>query len=270
MTYHAGTTPVDFDDAAAGAVTAINAWCAQATGGMIDKIVDQSLIGSGTRLVAVDAVHFSAPWQQAFAHEAITVEPFHRTGKGDAQASYLRATRAYAAAALDGVQVVALPYAGGQLEAVVVVPTDPDGLGALDARLDAPELARLAQAPQPGREVALALPRLHLAGAPMLLRDTLCGMGMPSAFQSGAADFSAISTTPVYIAQVVHRCVIDLDERGTTAAAATAAMMPRGRALRAPEPPLVVRADHPFLLLIRHKPSGTILFIARVADPSQP
>ncbi len=265
--YHADATVEDFADTQAAAKD-INHWCAQATAGLIRTIMDPRLLNASTRLVAVDAVHFSAPWQDAFASEATAQAPFHRTGRSDVAVSCLHATRAFAAAELDGARVVALPYAGGQIEALVVVPIDPDGLGALDARLDAPELARLAHAPHPGGQVALTLPKLHLAGAPLLMRDTLAGMGMPLAFKSGA-DFSGIAPVPLRISQVVHRCVIDLDERGTTAAAATAAVLvPHGRAIGSP--PLVVRADHPFLLLIRDKPSGAILFIARVEDPSQP
>jgi serpin B len=98
------------------------------------------------------------------------------------------------------------------------------------------------------------------------LAQTLGAMGMPEAF-SGAADFSGMTGgTDLFISAVVHKAFVDVNEEGTEAAAATGVAM---RLTAAPVSPPLFRADHPFIFLIRHKPSGSILFLGRVARPAE-
>jgi serpin B len=99
------------------------------------------------------------------------------------------------------------------------------------------------------------------------MSSLLAKMGMPLAFDAERADFSGISTQEkLYISAVLHKAFVDLNEEGTEAAAATAVVV-KSRAMLRPEPPAVFRADHPFLFLIRHNPTGSILFLGRVANP---
>ncbi len=101
------------------------------------------------------------------------------------------------------------------------------------------------------------------------LSRTLASMGMPQAF-TPAADFSGMTGKPEFsISAAIHKAFIDVDEQGTEAAAATAIGM-RAAAMRMspPEPPpIVFRADHPFLFMIRDTKTGAILFMGRVEDP---
>ena len=96
-------------------------------------------------------------------------------------------------------------------------------------------------------------------------------MGMPQAF-SNAADFSGMTGKPDFtISAAIHKAFIDVNEQGTEAAAATAVVM-RATAARMPfpePPPIVFRADHPFLFLLRDEKTGGILFMGRVADPTK-
>ena len=97
------------------------------------------------------------------------------------------------------------------------------------------------------------------------LKGALGAMGMPSAFAAGSADFSGIDgTRDLFIGDVVHKAFVTVDEKGTEAAAATvdygvgAAMKP---------PPIEVRADHPFLFVLKDTTSVSVLFMGRIADP---
>jgi serpin B len=112
-------------------------------------------------------------------------------------------------------------------------------------------------------EVDVVLPRFKMTGE-FDLGDTLAAMGMPDALGRGA-DFSGMNgrTPDLFIAHVVHKAFVEVNEEGTEAAAATAVIM--GRAVRISP---LFRADHPFLFLIRDKATGSILFLGRVADPS--
>ena len=97
------------------------------------------------------------------------------------------------------------------------------------------------------------------------LAKTLGAMGMPEAF-SESADFSGMTGgKDLFISAVAHKAFVEVNEEGTEAAAATGVAM---RLTAAPAPPPLFRADHPFIFLIRHKPSGSILFLGRVVNPS--
>ena len=90
---------------------------------------------------------------------------------------------------------------------------------------------------------------------------------MTDAFSPASADFSAATKAErLFIGAILHKAFVAVDEEGTEAAAATVMVM-RGSAMPR-EPELAFRADHPFLFLIRHVPTGAVLFMGRVADPS--
>ncbi|MBC8453981.1 serpin family protein, partial [PVC group bacterium] len=91
-------------------------------------------------------------------------------------------------------------------------------------------------------------------------------MGMPDAFSSRQADFSGMDGRKggLFIGNVIHKAFIEVDEKGTEAAAATAVVM-RMTSMPAASP--VFRADHPFVFVIRDNTSGSVLFMGRVSKP---
>jgi len=93
------------------------------------------------------------------------------------------------------------------------------------------------------------------------LKDTLCAMGMPDAFEPSAADFSSMSDSKeLWLDDVKHKTFISVDENGTEAAAATAA-------IAVCSIPGTITIDRPFFFLIRDIETGTILFMGRVLNP---
>jgi serpin B len=101
-------------------------------------------------------------------------------------------------------------------------------------------------------------------------------MGMVDAFSRTKANFSGIdgssgiegSTDGLYINAVIHKAFVDVNEKGTEAAAATAAHSQlMKKSYDTPPPPVIFRADHPFIFLIQENKTGSILFIGRVTDP---
>ena len=122
----------------------------------------------------------------------------------------------------------------------------------------------------PGRlvskEVQVAVPKFKMR-AEFELSKVLSKMGMPLAF-TDKADFSGMtSEAKIQIDQVIHQAYVDVNEEGTEAAAATAVTM-RTMAIRQPEKPVVFRADHPFMFMIRDTRSGAILFMGKVVNPA--
>jgi len=114
------------------------------------------------------------------------------------------------------------------------------------------------------REVALTMPKFEFE-SDFSLADRLAAMGMPVAF-SAAADFSGMTgNRDLAIADILHKAFVSVDEAGTEAAAATAVVM---SLTAAPEEPVDVALDRPFIFLIHDIETGAILFIGRVVNPS--
>jgi hypothetical protein len=111
--------------------------------------------------------------------------------------------------------------------------------------------------------VAVYLPRFTLESS-FELSGILADVGMPDAFEPGIADFSGIDgADDLSISGVFHKAWVQVNEAGTEAAAAT--VFSTGRV--GPPPPIVFRADHPFIFFIRDTQSGSILFMGRLANP---
>ena len=255
---------LDFKTDPESARGVINAWVEEQTE---DKILD--LLGAGaltpdTRLVLVNAVYFLGTWQKPFPVDATVDRPFHRSAGGDVDVPFMHVTGRFGYAEADRVQVLSLPYKGGGLDMVLVLPAAGTPLADIEDDLDAAMFAGWLAAPQ-ATEVQVALPRLHLETS-FDLAVTLRAMGMGLAF-SGSADFTGMAAAGgLAIDEVVHKAFLEVDEKGTEAAAATAVIMKTTSV--SPQRPRVFTADRPFVLAIRHRETGAVLFLGRVADPS--
>jgi serpin B len=172
----------------------------------------------------------------------------------------------------EGFTVVSLPYAGNDLQFVVLLPDDINGLRGLESKLTADVFASCAKLEK--RDVDLHLPKFKLEPSTISLAKQFEALGMKTAFDQpkGSANFDKIAPqTPhdyLYISQIFHKTFIVVDEKGTEAAAATAVAMLAGSALRSPPPPPIeVNVDRPFVYAIQHVPTGVCLFLGRINDP---
>ena len=269
----------DFVNAAEDARLEINAVIAEQTAGKIAGLLPPHAVDKFTRLVLANAVYLKAAWAQPFPAAATADAPFYPglasagpggtgpggTGPGgpvDVPMMHRTARLGYRRGA--GYQAVTLPYAGGLLAMAVVVPDGP--LGPLEETLAAGGVGGLLTGVTPHR-VSLALPRFK-AAASFSLGPSLMSLGVAAAFDRDKADFSGITTAePLAIGAAVHQALIDVDENGTEAAAATAVGMVRPTAVRQEGPPIVVTVDRPFLFAIIDAATGRPLFLGRITSP---
>jgi len=266
--FGAALEQVDYRHDAEAARALINGWVEERTAQKIRDLLGPGMLKKDTRLTLVNAVYFLGAWARPFPKESTAEAPFHREQGGDVTVPFMCMTGRVGYLEQDDVQVVSLPYSGNALEMVVILPAAGTPLPTIESRLDADRLATWLAAPMPAK-VAVTLPRLHLETS-FELADALAKLGMPTAF-TDRADFSGMTTdaTPLCISKVLHKAYLDVDEEGTEAAAATAVVMAEVTSATRPEPPKEFRADRPFILAIRHKASGAILFLGRVADPAR-
>ena len=265
-TYGAALTSVDFRHAHESARREINAWVDGKTNHLIPELLAPPTIRPDTSLVLVNTVYFKGSWLYPFAKTATAPADFHLADGARVSVPMMRQTRSLPYAEGDGYRMLELPYKGGDLAFDVLLPNEGVALAKVESDLSPVDLdqclARLGE-----RQVAVELPKFKVTAAAELSK-TLAEMGMPRAF-TGEADFSGIDgTQELAISAVVHQVVVNLDEEGTEAAGATGVVMTRAMASR-PMPPVVFRADHPFLYLIRDVKTGAILFFGRVADPTR-
>ena len=264
---------LDFVHAAEPARAAINAWIAHQTHDRIPQLIPAGAIDAATRTVLANALYLRAAWADAFMSENTRPEPFWVGGTTKVEVPTMRQQEHYSFEQRPGYAALALPYVGGDLQFVILLPDQRDGLADLERAVTAELLAGFANLPR--RDVILRLPKFKLAPPSLPLGARLRGLGMTTAFDRppGSANFERMAPrTPnnyLCISEVFHQTWLSLDEKGTEAAAATAVVMAVGSALmrEPPPPPIEVRVDRPFLFAIQHVRSGACLFLGRVSDP---
>jgi serpin B len=258
-----GTAPkmTDFARQPAAAARAINAWAAAHTGNQIRNLMPPGAIDQSTRLVLADAVYLKARWQYPFDHSMTSPRSFFTAPGQTVTAQFMSrkptdlrygANRSYRA--------VELPYRDSTLSMLLIMPS-PGTLSRFERNV---YLAAIEGSLRP-QTLALAMPRFHLT-AHAELGSVLTALGMPLAFGM-RADFSGITKQlRLQIQAVEHAADLRVDEAGTVAAAATGISLRPTLAIR-PGAQLVL--DHPFLAFIRDRRTGTVLFAARVTDPTR-
>ena len=257
--YGAGLKLLDFVNAPEDSRVVINDWVSEQTEGRIEDLIPQGVIDELTRLVLTNAIFFNAAWLNPFEKRLTLDRPFHLLDGTEVMVLMMRRTAGFGLATGGGYQAVELPYDGGELSMVVLLP-DTGQFEAFEASLDA-ELVRTIMSNLVSQRLALTMPKFEF-GSEFSLADTLKGMGMPVAF-SDLADFSGMTgRRGLTISDVVHKALVSVDEEGTEAAAATAV----GEGVTSVPPSVVI--DRPFIFLIRDIGTGAILFVGRVMDPS--
>lgn len=258
--FGAGVRLVDYVTKTEAARKLINGWVDDQTEHRIPQLLVPGIITTDTRLTLVNAIYLKAAWQTPFPESATKAGTFHLADGSTVEVPMMATTTSLPYAAGDGWQAVELPYIGGSLALTVIVPDD---LAAFEASLTAEQLAWIFGQLHES-DVTLGFPKFGIETKAMLA-DVLAALGMPSAFDPGRADFSGITTEEaLFISDVVHQANIDVDEKGTTAAAATAVVM-RGTASLEH---VALQVNRPFLFALRDRPTGAVLFLGRVVDPS--
>jgi serpin B len=262
--YGAPLNRVDFKNTPEKTRTRINEWVEQKTNDKIKDLIQPGVINKLTRLVLTNAIYFRGDWSQQFKVSETRDDRFWLTRDKAVTVPLMTQKGDFSYGKNEDMQLLALPYVGDRLSMIVLLPNEVDGLSKLEATLTEDTLASSLPLLKK-RAVRVFLPKFTIT-AEFNLEKILGAMGMPDAF-TPQADFSGMTgNRELYINAVIHKAFVDVHEKGTEAAAATGVAM---QLFSYGNPPPEFRADHPFLFLIRHNPSESILFLGRVADPAQ-
>ncbi|XP_078812694.1 glia-derived nexin isoform X1 [Oryzias latipes] len=244
----------------------INKWVKNMTKGHIPSLLKADLLDPAmTRLVAINSIYFKGLWKSCFKPENTKMRPFH-TADGSVSKvpmmSQLSLFNIGMATTPEGskYKVIELPYHGDNITMVIVVPSEEDtALSSITPHISTATVQTWSKLMHM-RKIRLFIPKFT-ADAEVDLEAPLSSLGISDIFSQDKADFSHISAEPLHVSKALQKAKIIVNEDGTQAAAATATIL-----LARSSPPWVT-VDRPFLFLIRHKPTGTILFMGQINQP---
>jgi serpin B len=266
--YGAGFHPVDFKAAPEAVRLTINQWVEKQTESKIKDLLPPRSVNSNTKLVLTNAIYFKGNWQTQFDKASTKDEDFQLSTAQTIKAPLMHLQDKFRYFNGGTFQALDIPYKSGELSMIVLLPNDAGGLPALEQSMTAANVQQWLNQLRPGQKVILTLPKFKMSRQ-FELAGSLGALGMTQGFQQGKADFSGMTgNRELWISAAIHKAFIDVNEEGTEAAAATALAI-ESMAMARNAPPIVFRADHPFVFLIRDNPSGSILFMGRVADPTK-
>ena len=226
-----------------------------------DPLMEEAVVGTSSEIVLTNAVYFKAAWNEPFKEEETTDGEFTRLDGSKVTARMMHQVVDLNYSEGEGYAAVEIPYDGEQLSMVVIVP-DQGEFEEFEISLDRQGLDEIL-ADLAYKQVTLSLPKFKFEFGSRL-KQVLSDLGMDVAF-SNDADFSGITEEEkLVISDVLHKTFVAVNEAGTEAAAATAVVF-EGSGI--PDE-VTLSVDRPFLFLIRDIPTGAILFIGRVLDPT--
>ncbi len=259
--YDAQTAPMEYGNVA----NQVNDWVYEHTDGLIEKLLDREP-DANTVLLLINALSMKADWVSPFP-AANTGFGLFQAPQGQIEVSCMRQTSRFAYSYIDGIQTVSLPYRDSTLEMLVLLPEDGNLEALIESLCVSPDEFISRYLPSEYATVRLSLPNVY-AESSFELKDALMALGVTDAFNCDIADFSRMSETDdtLYIGSVLQKAVLNVNETGTEAAAATqVAMLTRGAYV---ENIVEMNVDRPFMMLVHDPDSGYVLFASCINNPS--
>ncbi|KAM6210600.1 ovalbumin-related protein X-like [Sarcoramphus papa] len=263
--YRAGLEMVNFKTASDQARQLINSWVENQTNGKIQDFLEPGSVDLDTMLVLVNAIYFKGIWKMAFKEEHTREVPFSVTEQESRPVQMMcqNSTFKVAAVAAEKMKILELPYASGELSMLVLLPDDVSGLEQLENKIS---FEKLTDWTSPNvmekKRVKVYLPRMKIEEK-YNLTSVLMALGMTDLF-SPSANLSGISSAEsLKISEAIHEAYMEVNEEGTETAGSAGVMGDIKHSSELEE----FRADHPFLFLIKHNPTNSILFFGRYCSP---
>jgi serpin B len=260
--YDARIEALDFDQP--DAPKTINEWVRRQTNDKIPAVVER--IPEEIILLLMSAIYFNGKWETPFNPEFTQDRPFYLLNGTTKELPTMYRSDDFEYLKGDGFQAVRLPYAGGGVRMVIILPDADRTLAQLTDQLSIENWESWREQFSV-KEGQLYLPRFTTRYDAQL-NEALKAMGMATAFDGGRADFSGMRPIPpnVFISQVRHVAYVDVNEAGTEAAAVTSVEMGITSAMPIEEP-FVMQVDRPFFFAIEETSTGSILFTGLITEP---
>jgi len=256
--YSSEVKKLDFSDP--GAVDTINSWISDATREKITKMLAE--IPADVVMYLINAIYFKGDWTYPFEENATYDDDFYLAGGGTKKVPMMNIHENFDYAKGDDYAVVRLPYGQEKFAMYIVLPDKGVSIDSIIRNMDEEKWNRIAGSLS-DNDVILSMPKYKMEYGVKLLNDVLTDMGMGIAFGPGA-DFSNISKD-IFISRVMHKAVIEVNERGSEAAAVTVVEM--AESAMPVEEVVEFTVNRPFIFTISDDRTGAILFMGKVVEP---
>lgn len=259
-TFNAHVSQLDFSKK--DAADEMNKWVKDATNKKIDKIVEPP-ISDRVEMYLINAIYFKGEWTDKFKKINTSDSDFH-SGNGETKVvKMMERMDRIEYGQKEDFKAVRLPYGEGKTSMYCILPSEDISINDFIKTLDADKWQEIRQSVSEVGDVLLNIPRFKMEYESKDLKEFLISMGMEEAFLE-EADFSGISDEGLYIDSVLHKAVIEVNEKGSEAAATTSIKMNTKDAGMLDPPSFI--ADRPFLFFITEDNTGTILFMGKLYD----
>jgi serine protease inhibitor len=256
--YSSEVREIDFADA--GAVDTINGWIADNTKDKIKKMLD--VIPADAVMYLINAIYFKGNWTDEFDEGMTSDDDFYLADGSTKKVPMMNKWQELLYCSGNGYSGIRLPYGQEKMSMYIILPDKGENIDSLISSLDADRWNEITGSFS-NKQIDLSMPKYKMEYGIKLLNDVLIDMGMEIAFGPGA-DFSGIRED-IFISSVLHKAVIEVNEKGSEAAAATVVEMVE-TAIEVEEP-VEFTVNRPFFFVIADDRSGSIMFMGKVMEP---
>jgi len=261
--YKSQVTECDFSKDPNGEALKINKWVADKTKNKITDIIEPGALDASTKLVLANAIYFYGEWKTTFDSAKTIEASFYRKAEEISNVKFMNALFAMEYAHNDMFKMISIPYKNNEVSMLIFLPNEPDSFNTALNNLDIRQYSALSKQLLP-QKIDLFLPKFKIE-TEYMLQDLLPDMGMVDAF-SGEANFSGMTgDKSLLISKVIHSAFIDVNEKGTEAAAATVVVVSRNGGNHT----ITIKLDHPFIFMIKDNATGQLLFMGIMNNPKE-
>lgn len=265
--YEVGFNLVDYINRTEEARREINKWVEDKTGSKIRNLIPEGLLDNMTRLVISNATYFKSSWKNEFDPSDTKNDVFSLSNGNEIKVPMMRQKKDFRYSVSDDVKIVELPYKGGEIVMTIILPCDSKKFADFEKKLSLSELEDLINGLELG-EVELYMPKFKTE-YDCSAKKVMQKLGVIDAFIMGKANLKGIADVvgaPLFLSEIVHKSYIDVNEKGTEAAAVTA-LVETGSDLLKRKKPVKIKVNRPFVYFIRDRKTGAIIFMGRLMMP---
>lgn len=269
--YKSASNQVDFLNKAVEVASDVNSWAEKQTSGLIKELLPPGSVDNTTRLIFANALYFKGAWNEKFDASKTKEDDFYLLNGNSVKVPFMTSKKKQSIRAFDNFKVLRLPYKQGedkrQFSMYFFLPNGKDGLPALVQKVSSQSGFLNEHLPFQNVEVGdFRLPKFKISFG-FEASKVFKGLGVELPFTGGG--LTEMTESPVaqnlYVSSICHKSFLEVNEEGTEAAAASAAVVAL-RSIMIPQK-LDFVADHPFMFLVREDMTGVVLFSGHVMNP---
>ncbi len=246
-------------------VKKVNSWVSKNTNNKITDLISKNDIDELTRLILLNAIYFNASWSTEFKGEKTRQMTFYGKNSVEYVTDFMNGTQNVALSESNDAQMMKIDYEKQKASMFIIMPKENVDIDKYISELDEQKFASLEKSLQTFK-ADVSMPKFKIESR-FEMKKVLMEMGIKAAFTK-SADFSKMNgKSNLLIDEVIHKSFIEVSEKGTEAAAATAVVVREKSMVMKDNPKVVI--NRPFVFVIKENKNNAILFIGKYVKPEK-